>query len=198
MISLDVFFFSSSPLGNSNSSLYSFHASQQAWRVGILTHSLLLSWDTNKHPFVKIPLTYTHCPHRSSDSALGNVLQSHRKGPGTSQLHLRSCIIPAMATEPTPNTQPTSFSPNSPNCQSWMGIWEALANKLEHSWHLVQDLHNHSNRLHIPFPPRACRHVYPFLSRGDEPFLWEGVQADSMHFIPNLSSWCACITDITL
>lgn len=74
---------------------------------------------------------------------------------------LSSCIIPAVATEPTPNSQPTSFSPNSPNCQPCVGIWEPLANKLEHSWHLVPDLHN-SNCLHTPFPPSTCRRIHPF------------------------------------
>lgn len=46
----------------------------------------------------------------------------------------RSCIIPLVATGPTPNTLNTQFPPNSPNCQPSVGIWEHLANRLEHSW----------------------------------------------------------------
>ena len=65
----------------------------------------------------------------------------------------RSCIIPLVATGPTPNTLNTQFPPNSPNCQPSMGIWEHLANQLEHSYETGARL-TQKQRLsvNIPFP----------------------------------------------
>lgn len=180
------FFFMLCPLGKSQLKLV-FIPCFTTWLKSGHTNPLLFR-DTGKYPSAKVPRTSTHCSHRSGSSAQGNDLQRHHEGPDTSQLHLSSCVTPAVVTEPTPTAQPTPFSPNGPNCQPCVGIWEPLANKLEHSWHLVQDLHNHSNRLHIPFPPRECRHAHLFF--------WRGVQEGLVSF-ECFSCWFACITDST-
>lgn len=90
-----------------------------------------------RHTFIQLLFASIHCPSRSSDSAQGKMLPESPGGDCMSlQPYSSSCIILAVATQPTSNTQNTQFSPNSPNCQPSMGIWEPLANKLEHSYEI--------------------------------------------------------------
>lgn len=93
------------------------------------------------------------------------------------QPHSSFCIIPVVATEPTSNTQHI-FSPNIPNCQPSMGIWELLANKLELSYEMWCKTYIIPATVckYLPSPPvrrRAHPHTRWALAKS---FLWRHVQ----------------------
>lgn len=87
------------------------------------------------------------------------------------QPYSSSCIILAVATQPTSNTQNTQLSPNSPNCQPSMGIWEPLANKLEHSYEIWCRTYTIRATVykHLSSPP-VCRHIHPYRVNLDQVF----------------------------
>lgn len=115
------------------------------------------------------------------------------------QPHSSSCIIPAVATEPTPNTHNTQFSPNSPNCQPRVGIWERLANKPKHYYEIWCKTYTIPTTVckYFFFPP-VLRHapLYTGWARAKS-FLWRDVQGYLMEFIFQFSSWFASFVRIT-
>ena len=142
-------------------------------------------WEYKPTSFYKSVLYLRHCSSRSSHSAQGRVLPQL---PWGARMNLwppsRSCIIPAVATEPTLNTQNTQFPPDGPNCQPSMGIWEPLANQLEHSYEIwcktytitaavckYLPFHQYSDtHIHVqggiepsPFSGKVCRDVWVHL-----------------------------------
>lgn len=85
-----------------------------------------------------------------------------------------SCIIPARATEPTLNTQNTQFPPDGPNCQPSMGIWEPLANQLEHSYEIWCKTYTITAAVckYLPFHQYSDTHIH--IQGGIEPSPFSG------------------------
>lgn len=101
------------------------------------------------------------------------------------QPYTSSCIILGVATQPTSNTQNTQFSPNSPNCQPSMGIWEPLANKLEQSYEIWCKAYTIPAAVckYLPSPP-LCRHAAPYRVSLGQVLSWERYTGifDWIHF----------------
>ena len=132
-------------------------------------------WEYRPTSFYKSVLYLRHCSSKSSHSAQGRVLPQL---PWGARMNLwppsRSCIIPAVATEPTLNTQNTQFPPDGPNCQPSMGIWEPLANQLEHSYEIWCKTYTITAAVckYLPFHQYSDTHIH--VQGGIEPSPFSG------------------------